>query len=164
MKLGVAGLGCCLLTACGALPPTGMQLAQQTAQEFNLDSRFGRAELAMARVAPAERDEYALHHRAWGGAIHVADVEMAGMKPHGDADIDVFVKVEWYRVEEQELRTTTLKQGWHGKTDGWVLVSEQRLDGDLGLLGDSIVVAAPPGPRQVPQFPTIRLGGGSASN
>jgi hypothetical protein len=160
----MGGLGCGLLSACGALPPTGIQAAQQTAQEFNVDSRFGRAELSLARVSPEARDEYALHHRAWGGALHVADVEMAGIKGHGDADVDVFVKIQWYRVEEEELHTTTLKQGWHSKADGWMLVSEQRLDGDVGLLGDAVVVATPATPRPTPQFPTIQLSGGSSSN
>jgi hypothetical protein len=152
-----------LLTAC-ALPPTGVQLGQQTAQDFNLDSRFGRNEIVMARVAPAERDEYALHHKLWGGTIRVADIELAGAKPNGDADIDVLVRVAWYRMEEQELRTSTLKQAWHSKSDSWQLMSEKRVEGDLGLLGEPVVLEAP-APRRTPQqFPTIRLGEGAATN
>lgn len=149
-----------LATACGALPPTGVQRAQQTAQDFNLDSRFGRSDLVLPRVEPAERDEYAAHHRYWGTAIRVADIEMAGMKPHGDDDVDVFIKVAWYRMNEQELKMTTIKQHWHSKTDAWLLTAESRLDGDLGLLGEPVVVESPDGPRTPPQFPTIRLSGG----
>jgi hypothetical protein len=160
--LGLAwGLIGVLLSAC-ALPPTGLQLAQQTAQDFNLDSRFGRSDLAMARVAAAEREEYALHHKAWGSAIRVADIEMAGVKPHGDADVDVFVHVSWYRMTEQDLKSTTIKQAWHSKTDSWQLTSETRLDGDLGLLGEQVVVQSPDAPLVRPQFPTIRLGQGSS--
>ena len=62
------------LVGCGALPPTGLQRGQQTAQDFNMDARFGRSELVMNRIAPAEREEYALHHRAWGSGVRVADV------------------------------------------------------------------------------------------
>lgn len=153
-------LGCLLLlvAACGALPPTGLQRGQQTAQDFNMDARFGRNELVMNRVAPAEREEYALHHKAWGSGVRVADVELVGIKPHGDADFDVFLRVSWYRMEEQDLKSTTLKQSWHQKTDDWLLASEQRLEGDLGLLGETVVVEGPAGPRAPAQYPTIRLG------
>jgi hypothetical protein len=114
----------------------------------------------MEHVAAAARDEFALHHRLWGTAVRVADLELAGMKAHGEHDVDVLVRVGWYRPEEQELRVTTLKQTWRDK-DGWQLVAEQRVEGDVGLLGETIVYAAPPGdgaPRRAAQFPTIRLG------
>ena len=143
------------------MPPTGAQRAQQTAQDFNLDSRFGRNELVLPRVDPTARDEYALHHRAWGTGVRVADIETMGMKPHGDADVDVYVHVSWYRLEEQDLKSTTLKQSWRDK-DGWELVAEERLDGDMGLLGEAVVFAAPPQSRPPARFPTVRLGGESA--
>jgi hypothetical protein len=147
-----------LLSACGALPPTGLQLGQQTAQDFNLDARFGRSELVMNRVAPAERDEYALHHKAWGSGVRVADVEVVGIKPRGDADFDVFLRISWYRVDEQDLKSTTVKQSWHQKSDDWQLSGEQRTEGDVGLLGETVVVEQPTGPRAPAQYPTIRLG------
>lgn len=156
-RSGTLGLGCLLLAAC-AMPPTGAQRAQQTAQDFNLDARFGRNELTLARVEPAARDEYSLHHRAWGTGIRVADIELAGMKPHGDADVDVFVRVSWYRMEEQDLKSTTLEQSWHSDSDAWLLRAEKRIDGDMGLLGEAVVVQQPDTPRAPPQFPTIRLG------
>ncbi|HEY8041770.1 MAG TPA: hypothetical protein VIF15_18325 [Polyangiaceae bacterium] len=152
--------GSALLAGCPA-PPNGLARAQQTAQEYNLDARFGRTELAMAHVDPAVRDEFALHHRAWGTGVRVADVELAGMKAQGEHDVDVFVRVAWYRPEQEELRTTTLQQRWHDK-DGWQLMSEKRLDGDVGLLGEAVVFETPSAPRAPAQFPTIRLGGGSA--
>jgi hypothetical protein len=156
-------LGCLLVlssvSACaGALPPTGLQRGQQTAQDFNMDARFGRSELVINRVAPEEREEYALHHRAWGSAVRVADLEIVGTKARGDADFDVFLRVSWYRMDEQDLKSTTVKQSWHSKSDDWLLSGEQRLDGDLGLLGEAVVVEQPAGPRAPAQYPTIRLG------
>lgn len=141
------------------MPTTGLAAAQQAAQDFNLDSRFGRNEMVLEQVAVAEREEYALHHKAWGTTIRVADVEIAGMKAHGDKEVDIVVHVTWYRPEQQELESTTLKQGWHAKTNGWELVSEKRLDGDMGLLGETVVIEAPPAPRGPAQFPTVRLNG-----
>ena len=155
--------GVVLASAC-AMPLTGVQRAQQTAQEFNLDSRFGRSELVLPRVEEASRDEYAAHHKAWGTAIRVDDIEMAGMKPHGDADVDVFVHVAWFRMNEQDLKQTTIKQHWHSKTDAWLLTTEERMDGDLGLLGETVVQQGPSEPHATPQFPTIRLSGSGAGD
>jgi hypothetical protein len=147
-----------LLAACPA-PTTGLAAAQQAAQTFNLDARFGRNELVLDQISPAAREEFSMRHRAWGQAIKVADIELAGMKAHGDKDVDFVVHVTWYRPEQQELRSTTLQQQWHSKTDGWELTGEKRMDGDIGLLGEAVVIEAPSGPKAPSQFPTIRLGG-----
>ncbi len=137
-------------------PPTAMARAQLAAQEFNVDSRFGRNELALDRVASSAREEFAAQHRGWGTSVRIAEVEVAGLRPQSDRDAEVIVRVAWYRPNEQELRTTTLKQSWrdHGS---WQLVSEQRLDGDIGLLGEPIVYERPPD-APAPQFKTVRLG------
>jgi hypothetical protein len=152
------------LIACGSLPQNGLARAQQSAQEFNMDSRFGRAEMVLERVAPAVREQYAAQHRAWGNDVHIADVEIAGLKAKDEHDVKVFVHVSWYRAEQQELRGTTLEQTWRDKlTPDWELVAEKRVDGDVGLLGEAIVYAAPDGPKRPAQFPTIRLGQGEAA-
>ncbi|MGD0675626.1 MAG: hypothetical protein ABSC94_09425 [Polyangiaceae bacterium] len=148
MMLGLCG-GC-------LVPPTPLARAQETTQEFNLDTRFGRLESAIEHVAPSAREEYATRHKAWGSGVRIAELEVAGMRPKGEHDVEVIVRVSWYRPEQEELRTTTLAQKWHEK-GGWQLVAEDRVDGDAGLLGDPVVFQAPPsGPAQ---FPTIRLGG-----
>ena len=41
-----------LLAGCSA-PITGLAQAQQTAQDFNLDARFGRNELVLDQISPA---------------------------------------------------------------------------------------------------------------
>ena len=117
-------------TAC-AMPPGPIASAQEAAQELNLDARFGRTEIAMDHVAPAARDAFTAHHRAWGTSVRIADVELAGVRAHGEHDVDILVHVAWYRPEEQELHLTTLKQGWNDK-NGWQLASEARIDGDVG--------------------------------
>jgi hypothetical protein len=149
----LAGTGC-------AMPPGPLASAQEAAQELNLDARFGRTEVAMDRVAPPARETFTAHHRGWGTSVRVADVELAGMRAHSEHDVEIFVRVAWYRPEEQELHITTVKQGWNDK-NGWQLVDETRVDGDVGLLGEPIVFAAPPPSERPapPQFPTVRLGG-----
>jgi hypothetical protein len=148
-----------MLAACGALPTTGLANAQQTAQQFNLDARFGRNEYVLDQVAPESRDEYAQHHRAWGSSIRVADSELGTFHPKGDKEVDLLVHVSWYRPEQQELRTTTIKQTWRTKgVDKWQLVAESRVDGDYGLLGEAVIFAPSTAPHAPAQFPTIRLG------
>jgi hypothetical protein len=161
MRLFVLAPAFAVVCAC-ASPPGPLAGAREVAQALNLDSRFGRNELAMEHVAPAARDEYAARHRAWGLGVRVADIEMSGMKPRGDHDVDVFVRVAWYRLEQEELLSTTVKQGWHD-SGGWQLVTEERIDGDMGLLGETVVFQAPAVARGPAQFPTLRLGQGAAS-
>jgi hypothetical protein len=139
-------------------PATGMAQAQETVQEFNSATRYGRSEVALEHVATAARDDFAAHHRAWGSGLRIADIEVAGVRPKGEHDAEATVQVSWYRPSEQELRITTLKQTWRDQV-GWHLVSEERLDGDVGLLNEPIVYEAPAEPREPARFPTIRLGG-----
>ncbi len=140
------------------MPPTGAALIQQTAQQFNFDTRFGRMELAVEQVSSKYLPEFERRHRTWGGAIHVTDAEMMGMKMRGDEDCDVSVRVAWYRAAEGDLRTTIVKQRWHRFRAGWLLDGEERADGDIGALGEAVDVIEPDGPVKSAQFPTVRLG------
>jgi len=144
------------LVACSA-PPGSIARARENAQELNLDARFGRTEQALQHVAEAAREDFVLHHRGWGSSVRIADVDFERMKPQGKHDVDIFVRVAWYRPEQQELLMTTVKQTWRDSA-GWQLVGEERLDGAIGLLGEAVVFQAPPGAREPAQFPTIRLG------
>jgi hypothetical protein len=152
-----------VLAGCPA-PPTALARGQETAQQFNQDVRFGRNDLMMERVAPAVRDDFVAHHRAWGTGVRVADVELAGLRAHGEHELEVLVRVAWYRPEEQELRVTTVEQRWRD-SNGWQLALEKRVEGDVGLLGETVVFQSPDDPSSSASprrglFPTVRLGGG----
>jgi hypothetical protein len=159
--LVLAWAGATALSGCPA-PPTAIARAQQVAQEFNQDARFGRTELTAPHVAPQAREAYAASHRAWGTGVRVADLELEGMQAHGDHELDVIVRVSWYRPEEEELRTTTIRQSWRDE-GGWELTGEKRIDGDAGLLGEPVVYQAPGESRPHAQFPTVHLGGGTGN-
>jgi hypothetical protein len=110
-------------------------------------------------VAPAVRQDYLAHHRAWGDAVRVADVDVAGTSSPRERDLDVYVRVAWYRADDQDLHTTMLRQSWHDEgSAGWQLVDERRVDGDVGLLAEPIVFATPATPRPPARFPTVRIG------
>ena len=155
LALGSAG--------CGLVGQSKPAMAQEAALELNLNARFGRMELAAERVAPKARAPFFDRRRAWGGSVRIADYDMTGLKMTGEDDAETFVKIAWYRANEGDLRVTTLKQKWHSDAKGdWKLTEEQRLEGDLGLLGEppvplAVVSEAP----KRSQFPTIYLGGGA---
>lgn len=156
-------VGLLFLSGCAIVAPMSPSArAQETATELNVNSRFGRMELATEHVAPEQRELWVQRHKAWGGAIRVADYEMAGFKMKGDNDAETLVRVSWYRVEQGELRNTMLKQSWHSSKGTWQLVDEKSADGDVGLLGEPPPPVAPgetpAAPKKAAQFPTIRLG------
>jgi hypothetical protein len=164
-RVVVAALLFSSLTAgCAMIGQSKPQRAQEAALELNLNARFGRMELAAERISPKAREQFFERRKAWGGAVRVADYDLTGLKIQGEDDAESFVKIAWYRADDNDLRITTLKQKWHadGKGD-WKLTDEQRISGDLGLLGE------PPAPRtdapaataKRSQFPTIYLGSGN---
>jgi hypothetical protein len=163
MRTGVLSLLALLCAAC-PMPPTVGAKTQEVAQELNMNARFGRMEVAVESIAPKEREAWAESHRNWGGAIRIADAEVAGMrvrKAGKDDEAEVMVKVAWYRPDENELKATTLKQVYRDINGDMKLVSESRVDGDLGLLGEKITpLPEAPGPQKPSSFPTIRIGGG----
>lgn len=172
MRTSIARLGSLLglsLALCGC--PIGHQSpparAQEAATELNVNTRFGRMELAAERVAPKARDAFLQRRRAWGGSVRVADYELAGFHMQGETDAEMLVRVAWYRIDQGDLRTTTLKQKWHDFKGDWRLVDESRADGDVGLIGEAPPPAAPgaaaTAPTKPAQFPTIHLGSGDPS-
>ena len=142
--------------------PTGAAAAQEAARELTINLRFGRMELVMERVAPAERDTYVASHRGWGNVIRIADAELDGMRLVSKEEAMVIVKVAWYEPTAQELRVTTLRQTWKETKGDWLLFAEARADGDVGLLGEPMPAsngssAAPAGEHHPAQFQTVRI-------
>jgi hypothetical protein len=150
------------LCACGVLPGPGAKL-QEASQEHNVNARFGRLEMAVERVDPKAREEWARRHSAWGGKVRIADTETSGTKLVGPTEGEVTVRVAWYRADEQELHVTTLKQKWKDVNGEWKLVEEARVEGEAGLIGDAAPIAPPAGsadamaPPKRKFFPTVRI-------
>ena len=124
---------------------------------MNLHTRFGRVEVAIESVLPEKREAFVRRRRAWGNRVRIADIELAGVRVQGEKDADVLVRVAWYRVDEQELRTTTLEQRWKTSKGEWKLADERRADGDIGLIGEQVFVERPVESAPA-QFKTIRIG------
>jgi hypothetical protein len=133
------------------------QTVSDVARDFNVATRFGRMDVAMEHTSEAIQREFVEHHADWGGEIRVLDVELSQLKLEDTSAAEVFVDVSWVRMNEGMLRATRLKQRWENPGGGWKLSAEERQSGDIGLLGESVVVLRPEGPRDV-HFPvkTIR--------
>lgn len=153
----VLGLSACSVVA----PMSAAARAQETATDLNTNARFGRLELATENVDAANREKFLAQHKLWGNAIRIADYEMAGFKIKDSDYAETLVTVSWYRVNDEELHTTVVRQKWKQQKGDWRLTEEAKADGDSGLLGD-----APPAspasdstaPKKPSQFPTIHLG------
>jgi len=130
---------------------------QETARDLNMNARFGRMELVVEQVDPKYRTEFVQRHKSWGSRVRVADTELVGMR-FGDKESESMVAVSWYDVTEQELRGTTVRQKWKNNRGDWLLLGEERVDGDLGLFGEPVPQKAESRPRETAQFPTIRIG------
>jgi hypothetical protein len=132
--------------------------AQEAMSGLAENLRFGRTELVVERISPDLKDQFVKQHAAWGGRITIADTEFGNFKMIGKEDAEDTLKITWYDGS-QELRSTLIHQKWHGPQGNWLLVSEERVDGDLGLLGETVVRQSPDeavAPRA--QFATVRIG------
>lgn len=148
-------LAACLTQTAGA------SRAQEAANEFNLQTRFGRMEIATEKLAPGSREELLRHRVGWGTRIRLGDVETAGIRMMGkeNAEAEVAVKVSWYRQDEGELHVTVLKQKWRDFQGDWRLYAEERSDGDLGLIGETMKRDVERAEARPAQFPTVKLTG-----
>jgi hypothetical protein len=69
---------------------------------------------------------------------------------------DVSIAVGWQRITESEMRSTQIAQKWNDQRGHWVLETEERTGGDVGLLGEQVAVIRPPSGQDV-QFRTITI-------
>lgn len=152
------------LAACSAVAPmSAASRAQETATDLNTNTRFGRLELATENVDAANREKFLMQHKAWGNSIRIADYEMSGFKIKDSELAETLVTVSWYRVNDEDLHNTVIRQKWKQQKGDWRLMEEARAEGDSGLLNDAVAPMPSPGadpsaPKKPSQFPTIHLG------
>jgi len=139
-----AALACVVLLAGCPMPPPASERATDAARELNVAARFGRIDIAAGLAAAGARDEFLRKRAQWGGNIRVVDVELGGLSMP-DSDHAIFqVDYAWMRMDEDTLRSTRVAQRWSSSKGGWVLESEQRVAGDIGLFGERVEVLRPP--------------------
>jgi hypothetical protein len=145
-----------LSSACGGMLSSAGK-AQEAAQNLNMDARLGRLEFALEHVDGKHRESFTKIHTAWGAKIRIVDSEITTFKMKGDDAADVNVQVSWYRPELGDLHVTVLHQNWHSEKGDWFLGSEERTDGDTGLLGEPVVIQEPQETAPRAQFQSVRI-------
>jgi hypothetical protein len=132
------------LTGCMA-PMSPVQRMQDAANDLTIATRFGRMDVALERVSQASREEFLRKHAGWGSAIRIADCDLSSLRLLDRDHATVTLTVSWQRIDESELRGTQIAQKWKDHRGRWLLESEERLAGDIGLLGEptTLVRAAP---------------------
>lgn len=147
-----------ILVLCVGCNTSGVAKATVAIRDNNAHARFGRMVVAAETVKADAREKYMERRAQWGASVQIADSEVLGMNMPAKDEAVAFVRVSWYRLEDGELRLTTIKQRWREVKDDWLLVSEERAGGDIGLLGERVEVLTPREPRVNAQFPSVRIG------
>ena len=142
---------CCSLAAC--LPSqVPAREVNDVARDLNLATRFGRMDVAAEHTSEAHRQRFLESRASWGAELRVVDVELAQLHVPDSTSAEVIVDVSWVRMSEGLLRSTRIRQDWENPGGGWLLSGERRIAGDVGLLGENVVVLRPEASDA--QFPT----------
>ena len=132
-KLGLGVLAAFALAGCiGPLTPA--QRVQEAAQDMNTAARFGRMDIAFERVSNKGREDFAKRHAAWGSRVRILDYDFQGLALKDQETAEVMVTIGWQRPDESDIRSTTIVQHWKDHRGSWLLESEERGSGDVGLL------------------------------
>ena len=117
-----------------------LQRMQDAANDLTTATRFGRMDMALERVSHASRDEFVRKHAAWGSTIRIADCDLSGLRFLDKEHAAVTLTISWQRIEESDLRGTQISQKWKDHRGRWLLESEERVAGDVGLFGEPTTV------------------------
>jgi hypothetical protein len=135
-------LGALLVSGCiGNFTP--VQRVQDAANDLNTAARFGRMDIATERVSAAGREQFVRHHAGWGGTIRIVDCDILGMRLPDKEHADVSLAVNWQRLDDTEMRSTEVVQHWRDHRGNWMLETEERASGDIGLLGEKTTLVRP---------------------
>src|SRR4051812_26845205 len=125
----------------GTLTPA--QRAQDAANDLSTATRFGRMDIALERVSRDQRDRFMREHATWGSSVRIVDSDVLSMRLRDKEHADVLLAVSWNRLDESEMRVTQIAQRWTDHRGAWLLDSEERAGGDVGLLGETTTVVRP---------------------
>lgn len=129
LTLIALGLGGCIT------PANPSQRLAESAYDMNTATRFGRMDVALEHVGSQEKEAFARRHSAWGRSIRIVDLELGGMSfKKKNTEAEVLVTVTWQKLDEADVRVTSLTQRWADLRGTWSLQAEAEKGGDTGLL------------------------------
>jgi len=102
---------------------------------INDEMRWSRMDLAIQRVHPTFKEEYAQTHYRWGEIIQIADMDLLNVQLEEDGDAAMsIVAVSWYRYDTMTLHRTVIRQQWVLVGGAFALEAERVLNGEERLL------------------------------
>ncbi len=116
------------------------QRMQDAANDLTTSTRFGRMDMALERVSHTSREDFIRKHAGWGSAIRIADCDLSGLRLLDKEHAAVTLTISWQRIDESDLRGTQIAQKWRDHRGRWLLESEERIAGDVGLFGEPTTV------------------------
>jgi len=134
---------------------TPVQRVQDAANDLSTATRFGRMDVAVERVSRTGRDQFVRQHASWGSSVRIVDCDILGLRLRDKEHAEVTLAVNWQRLDDSEMRATQIAQHWQDHRGAWLLETEERTGGDVGLLGEPTTVVRP-APTNV-QFETITI-------
>jgi Prokaryotic membrane lipoprotein lipid attachment site len=131
------------LTGCPT-PPTPLEKASEAAREMNMSARWGVMATAVSKTVPESQAEYQKTHAKWHAETRIFDTELAGVVMTDTTHALVQVDVSWTMSDNTTLRVTRIEQIWViAEKGGWMMESEKRVGGAIGLLGEDVEIAEP---------------------
>jgi hypothetical protein len=110
----------------------------ESAYDMNTATRFGRMDVALEHVGSEARETFAKKHSGWGKSVRIVDLEFGGISlKNKGSEAEVFVTVSWQRLDEADVRVTSVAQRWTDVRGTWSLMSEEEKSGDRGLLAEA---------------------------
>lgn len=113
--------------------------------QLNEGMRWSREDMAIPRVAPSYRHDFAKNHSKWGHDVHIADSELLGVEiADGRQSAVSTVAIRWYAYDTMTIHQAVIRQRWKRANGGYYLVKERVVSGDPRIL------APPPAPDKEP--------------
>jgi hypothetical protein len=123
------------LSSCIA-PPSPAERLAYSATELNAATRFARMDIALGMVAKDAQSDFMARHAPWHTELRIVDVEVQGMRLLTSDSAEVQLFVAWHRLDETNMRGSSVVQRWTQDREGWMLAEEMRVGGAPGIFGE----------------------------
>lgn len=118
-------------------PASAQQRLSESANEMNSATRWGRMDVAIDLVGEKSREAFSKSHARWGRSLRIIDLEFDGLNLQKEGkEAEVIVSVSWQKLDDPDVRITSVAQHWAELRGKWALISEEEKGGDKGLLQD----------------------------
>jgi len=117
------------VAGCGAAAQHNADTLADSIRSFNDGVRWGRYNVAAAKIPATERSQFIDEMDARGDDVKISEYEIVNVDAHGPKEARVHLKFSWYRASEEIVRETHAMQTWERQGKLWFMVQEARTRG-----------------------------------